>query len=61
MMQKGSNITIKVSLKGFNGSTTELHGFHVHQNGNLDNQCSGAGGHYNPHGMTHGGPTDAVR
>jgi len=60
-MQRGSNIRINVSLKGFNSSTTKLHGFHVHQNGNLDNQCSAAGGHYNPHGMTHGGPNDVVR
>ena len=25
-----------------------MHGFHVHQNGDLSNGCRGAGGHYNP-------------
>ena len=25
-----------------------LHGFHVHMDGNLDNDCKAAGGHFNP-------------
>ena len=25
-----------------------MHGFHVHQNGNLGDGCKAAGGHYNP-------------
>ena len=25
-----------------------LHGFHVHQNGELGNNCKDAGGHFNP-------------
>jgi len=28
-----------------------LHGFHVHQEGNLDNNCKASGGHYNPAGV----------
>merc|ERR1712215_218189 len=30
------------------------HGFHVHQKGDLGNQCKDAGGHYNPENKTHG-------
>ena len=53
--------TINVSLRGFNSSTTQLHGFHVHENGDLGNQCDDVGGHYNPAGMPHGAPTDIER
>jgi len=61
VMQEGRNITIKVKLSGFNSTTTQKHGMHVHQIGRLDDNCKGAGGHYNPANMTHGGPTDSVR
>jgi len=60
-VQKGSNITIQVKLEGFNSTTTEKHGFHVHEKGDLGNQCSDAGGHYNPKDLNHGGPADEVR
>jgi len=61
LIQEGSDITITVSLRGFNSSSTKKHGFHVHQEGNLGNQCSDAGGHYNPEGNNHGGPMDIER
>merc|ERR1712222_59209 len=38
-----------------------LHGFHIHQNGKLNNNCKAAGGHFNPAGANHGGPTDDER
>lgn len=38
-----------------------LHGFHVHEFGNLTKGCATAGPHFNPHKLTHGGPTDEVR
>ena len=28
-----------------------MHGFHVHQNGDLSDNCRGAGGHYNPYNV----------
>ena len=61
MQKEGNMTTINVSLRGFNSSTTQLHGFHVHENGDLGNQCSDAGGHYNPKDKTHGAPTDTER
>lgn len=58
-----SNVTIQVQLTGFNSSYPNgtLHGFHVHQNGLLTNQCSDAGPHFNPFNVSHGAPTDATR
>lgn len=36
------------------------HGFHIHEFANFENGCVSAGPHYNPHGVTHGGPDDEV-
>lgn len=38
-----------------------LHGFHIHEFGNLSRGCVTAGPHYNPHGLTHGGPSSTIR
>lgn len=38
------------------------HGFHIHQFGDLRAEDgTSAGGHFNPHGVVHGAPTDSVR
>jgi len=39
-----------------------LHGFHVHQYGDIyTNGCLSTGGHFNPENVNHGAPTDLVR
>jgi len=43
------------------GLTPGLHGFHVHEFGNLTNGCVTAGAHFNPNKVVHGGPKDEVR
>ena len=59
MLQKdGADIEISGTITGL---TPGLHGFHIHEFGNLTNGCVTAGAHYNPHGKTHAGPTDEVR
>jgi len=60
-VQKAGNITIKVSLRGFNSSTTQKHGFHVHEHGDLGDQCRNAGGHLNPADVDHGAPENKQR
>lgn len=58
----GGDTTIEVSLSGFDTSSTEKrHGFHIHTEGNLGDNCLAAGGHYNPAGVTHGAPDAEVR
>eukprot|EP00092_Neocalanus_flemingeri_P025425 GFUD01027565.1.p1 GENE.GFUD01027565.1~~GFUD01027565.1.p1 ORF type:complete len:200 (-),score=42.30 GFUD01027565.1:94-693(-) len=57
--------TVKIHFTGdkevdtmFMGSITNLaegkHGFHVHEKGDLGNQCKNAGGHFNPTKKNHG-------
>ena len=41
--------------------TPGLHGFHIHQYGNLTQGCTTAGPHYNPFNMEHGGPDMEIR
>lgn len=41
----GQNVLIKVYVTGL---TAGLHGFHVHEKGDLTNGCASTGGHFNP-------------
>ncbi|KAK6741501.1 hypothetical protein RB195_009388 [Necator americanus] len=51
-----------VKLNGtVSGLKPGVHGFHVHEKGDLGNGCISAGGHFNPHKMTHGAPDDSNR
>jgi superoxide dismutase, Cu-Zn family len=44
------------------GLTPGLHGFHIHEKGDCSApDAMSAGGHFNPGGMKHGGPGDAMR
>lgn len=54
--------TIKVDLSGFSTADEfNEHGFHIHEKGDLGDECNNAGAHYNPDGVDHAGPTDSVR
>lgn len=53
----GVHITGKVS-----GLTPGLHGFHIHEFGDVSSpDGTSAGGHYNPEGTMHGGPDSEER
>lgn len=38
-----------------------LHAFHIHQLGDVVDNCGAAGAHFNPEGHDHGAPNDTVR
>ena len=50
-----TDVHITINLKGL---PPGKHGFHIHTFGDLRHNCKSACGHYNPHGMKHGGLTD---
>lgn len=64
---KGTVIFTKVDggikiVADVEGLTPGKHGFHVHEFGDCSSpDGSSAGGHFNPDGVKHGGPNDAVR
>lgn len=49
-----SNILIKVNLKGLKKSG--MHGFHIHEAGDLTEGCTSMCAHFNPYNKTHGCP-----
>ncbi|KAJ2656137.1 Superoxide dismutase [Cu-Zn] [Coemansia sp. RSA 1200] len=55
---ESSPITVKAEINGLKPGS---HGFHVHVYGDNTNGCTSAGPHFNPHGKTHGAPSDDNR
>ena len=47
------NVLIKVSLSGL--PKKSKHGIHIHEAGDLSDQCMGACAHFNPYNKNHGG------
>ena len=52
-------VLISVDLEGFKPNT--IHGFHIHEYGDLTKGCESMCAHFNPFNKTHGGPNDAER
>ena len=58
--QNSSNLVqIEVNLSGLNKNA--LHGFHVHESGDLTDKCESMCAHFNPYGKQHGCPGKKVR
>jgi len=58
-VENGENIIIRINLTGLNKNA--LHGFHVHEAGDLSDECTSMCAHFNPYGSKHGGPGSKER
>ncbi|GFS12476.1 superoxide dismutase [Cu-Zn] [Elysia marginata] len=58
-------VQIEVFLDGFRplrpGCKPRKHGIHIHQYGDISKGCNSTGGHFNPKGVSHGGPSAKKR
>ena len=52
-----SNLSVNFGIQNIQG----IHGFHIHQFGNISENCLSAGGHYNPTHTTHGNLHNHIR
>ena len=50
--QKDEHVSIKIDVKGL--SKNHLHGFHIHESGDLREGCKSCCAHYNPTNTEHG-------
>ena len=57
-VENGKNTIIEVNIRGL---PPGLHGFHIHEAGDLTDQCTSACKHFNPTGQVHGGPDSILR
>ncbi|EIW68762.1 superoxide dismutase Cu-Zn [Tremella mesenterica DSM 1558] len=57
--KEGGPVEVSGEIKNLDANAER--GFHIHQFGDNTNGCTSAGPHYNPHGKTHGAPTDSER
>lgn len=55
---RSNNIIINIKLSGLKPGK---HGFHIHETGNLLEDCKSCKSHFNPFGEVHGGPNSSKR
>ena len=54
--------TVRIRIDATGVTPNQQHGFHVHETGDCSAaDASSAGGHFNPTGAPHGGPTDGTK
>jgi Cu-Zn family superoxide dismutase len=58
--EQGRRVLISGTLRS-KRHRNSMHGIHIHEAGDLSDQCAGACAHFNPYGTAHGGPDAAVR
>lgn len=56
---KNNDIKIDVNIKGLKPNS--LHGFHVHEAGDLTDKCTSMCAHFNPYNKNHGCPSQKER
>ena len=52
--------TSPILAAGYSNATPTTHGFHIHVNGDLGNNCGNAGAHFNVLTVNHGAPSNAA-
>ena len=52
--EENNRIKIELSIVGLKPNS--LHGFHIHEAGDLTDKCTSMCAHFNPYGTTHGCP-----
>ena len=52
-------VKVKINLEGFEPNS--IHGFHVHESGDLTSGCDSMCAHFNPFNVLHGGRNDITR
>ena len=57
---QGNQVIIRGQLKS-NKFKNSYHGFHIHEAGDLSDDCMGACAHFNPDNKSHGGPNSRER
>jgi len=57
-IQNGDNVKINYNIEGL---TNGLHGFHIHEYGDLTDNCNSACSHFNPTNSNHGGRNSKER
>jgi Cu-Zn family superoxide dismutase len=58
-IEEPTRIKIELILTGLKKNA--LHGFHVHEAGDLSDGCNSMCSHFNPYNTTHGGPNSKIR
>jgi Cu-Zn family superoxide dismutase len=53
-----NRIRIEINISGLKPNS--LHGFHVHEAGDLSDKCTSMCAHFNPYGTTHGCPNMSI-
>jgi len=59
--ETGSSDKIRIDLQLSGLRPNHLHGFHVHEAGDLTDQCTSMCAHFNPYNKTHGAPDQRER
>lgn len=52
---------VRIDLRLRRLNPNALHGFHVHEAGDLTDQCTSMCAHFNPYHQPHGGPSHKIR
>jgi Cu-Zn family superoxide dismutase len=57
--EDGDEVLLDIHIEGLKKSAK--HGFHVHEYGDMSEQCESMCAHFNPYGKSHGGPESKDR